>query len=374
MKRRSQHLSVRVAPLLAISFISITAISCGKVGAPVAPARFTIRASELAAIQRGSIVVLSWPVPPLAKDDSSRSYIARADIYRLLERRDEEPVLDAEDYEESAQVIGYLDRATIEAQASSSGRLEYRDAVDLSQPSRLANVRLRYAVRYVNKRDQAAQFSNTVAIEPAPGVAQPPAGLAAQTPSQDLVTLSWSPPESNVDGTRPASIVGYNIYRRAARRSTFGGPINEDPVTEASFIDKDFQYGQQYVYMVRSLSQGPNGLIESAESESITFTPLDTFPPSAPDPVTVASANGIISVFWPSAPERDVAGYNLYRAEQADATGSQWVKLNDQLLKPLTYRDERVIVDRKYFYRVTAVDIHGNQSAPTKVVSETAHP
>jgi fibronectin type 3 domain-containing protein len=115
-------------------------------------------------------------------------------------------------------------------------------------------------------------------------------------------------------------------------------------------------------------------LIESAESESITFTPLDTFPPSAPDPVTVASANGIISVFWPSAPERDVAGYNLYRAEQADATGSQWVKLNDQLLKPLTYRDERVIVDRKYFYRVTAVDIHGNQSAPTKVVSETAHP
>jgi fibronectin type 3 domain-containing protein len=115
-------------------------------------------------------------------------------------------------------------------------------------------------------------------------------------------------------------------------------------------------------------------LIEGAESESITFTPLDTFPPSAPDPVTVASANGIISVFWPSAPERDVAGYNLYRAEQADATGSQWVKLNDQLLKPLTYRDERVIVDRKYFYRVTAVDIHGNQSAPTKVVSETAHP
>jgi hypothetical protein len=252
--------------------------------------------------------------------------------------------------------------------------LEFRDAVDLSQPARLANVRLRYAVRYVNKRDQAAQFSNTVAIEPAPGVAQPPAGLAAESPSQDVVTLSWSPPDANVDGTRPASIVGYNLYRRPAKRSTFGSPINEDPVTEASFVDKEFQYGQQYVYMVRVLSQGPDGLIESAESESITFTPLDTFAPSAPDPVTVASANGIISVFWPSAPERDVAGYNLYRAEQEDATDSQWVKLNDQLLKTLTYRDERVVLDRKYFYRVTAVDIHGNQSAPTKVISEIAHP
>lgn len=366
--------SVRVASLPAILLILMTAASCGKVGAPVAPARFTLRASELAAIQRGDVVVLSWPVPPLAKDESNRSYVARADVYRLLERRDEEPVLDAEDYEERAQVIGFLDRATIEAQAGTFGRLEFRDSVDLGDPARLAGVRLRYAVRYVNKREQAAQFSNTVALEPAPGVARPPVGLAALAPAQGVVALSWGAPEANVDGTRPASIVGYNVYRRTARRATFSGPINEDPVAETSFSDKDFQYGQQYVYVVRALSQGPDGLIESAESEPISFTPLDSFPPSAPDPVTAASANGVISLFWPSAPDPDVAGYNVYRAGQADAGDGQWVKLNDQLLKTLTFRDERVVVEQKYFYRVTAVDVRGNQSAPTRVVSETAHP
>ncbi len=155
---RDFFVTARPLSLLALLLISFAAISCGKVGAPVAPARFTIRASELAAIQRGAVVVLSWPVPPLAKDDSSRSYIARADVYRLLERRDEDPILDAEDYEERAQVIGFLNRATIEAQASSSGRLEFRDSVNLSQPARLANVRLRYAVRYINKGDRPRSF------------------------------------------------------------------------------------------------------------------------------------------------------------------------------------------------------------------------
>lgn len=338
------------------------------------PSRLTERTSELTAIQRGTSILLSWPSPSLVQDESSRFYVSRVDIYRLTERRDQDPVLDPDDYEETAQVIGFLERTTIEAQAKTLGHLQFNDSVDLSNSKDLASTRLRYAVRYVNKRDQAAAFSNTVAIEPAPGIAMAPTQLTMKTVAQDAITLSWTAPPANVDGATPASVIGYNVYRRVAKRGLVGDLLNTEPITSTSFTDEKFQYLVDYVYVVRALSQGANGLIESADSEPLSFTPVDRFPPAAPDPVSVASANGTISLFWPSSPERDVVGYNIYRASSADAPEMEYIKLNDQPVNTVTFRDDRVIIEQTYSYRVTAVDRFNNESARSRVVSETAHP
>ncbi|MEN3332938.1 MAG: hypothetical protein V7641_2303 [Blastocatellia bacterium] len=356
-----------------IAFV-INLTACGKVGAPVPPARFTERTADLSAIQRGGRVMLAWPVPALTGKEGNRNYIARVDIFRLKESRDQEPVLDPDDFEEKAQVIGFLDRAQIEAQVKQLGRLEFTDVVNLTDVRQMANTRLRYAVRYVNKRDQAALFSNSVAIEPAPGIALPPAELTIAKQDQDAVTLSWSAPEANVDGTQPATVVGYNLYRRNAKKANIGAPLNAEPITTTTFSDTKFQYGADYIYVARALSQGANGLIESADSQPLRFTPKDTFPPSTPEPVTIASANGVISLFWPSAPELDVVGYNVYRASSADAPPDQWIKLTPQPITPVTFRDDRVQIDQTYFYRVTAMDRFNNESKSSPVVSETAHP
>jgi fibronectin type 3 domain-containing protein len=123
--------------------------------------------------------------------------------------------------------------------------------------------------------------------------------------------------------------------------------------------------------VVRALSQGANGTVESADSEMVSFRPVDKFAPEAPDPVSVASANGTISLFWPRSAERDVTGYNVYRS---DADQKDWIRLNDQPLAAVTFHDDRVTVGRKYFYRVTAVDTFNNESAASGVVSETANP
>ncbi len=319
-------------------------------------------------------MLLSWPVPPLVKESSSTSYIERVDIYRLTEERDAEPVLDAEDYEESAEIIGFLDRATIEALANNFGRLQYEDAVDLAAGARLANTRLRYAIRYANKRGQTAAFSNTVALEPSPGIALPPTGLRVTVEAQDAITIAWNLPEANVTGERPASVVGYNIYRRAAKRRQPGAPLNDEPLTDPVYTDKKFQYEADYIYTVRALSQGADGLIESADSEPLEITPEDDYPPTVPDPVSIASANAVISLFWPSSPERDVAGYNIYRADRADAPESEWTRLNSSPHTAVTFRDDRVTIGQRYFYRVTAIDRFDNESEPSSVVSETANP
>jgi hypothetical protein len=370
----SAQRAAQLGLLLSVLTPVIVCAGCGKVGAPVAPSRLTERTSEVTAIQRGANILLSWPSPALVREDSSRFYISRVDVFRLTERRDQEPVLDPDDFEATAQIIGFLDRAAIEAQVKILGHLQFTDTINLSQSKQLANTRLRYAVRYINKREQAASFSNTVAIEPAPGITMPPTGLSVKAEAQDVVTITWNAPATNVDGVTAASVVGYNVYRRLARQEFGGELLNSELISGTGYVDSKFQYLADYVYFVRALSQGANGLIESADSQAFAFTPIDKFPPPTPEPVSIASANGSISLFWPSSAERDVAGYYVYRAGSADTPDKDWIKLNDQPVTAVTFRDDRVVVDQTYFYRVTAVDRFNNESERSRVVSETAHP
>ncbi|HLG17984.1 MAG TPA: hypothetical protein VJH03_26320 [Blastocatellia bacterium] len=347
-------------------------LSCGKIGPPVAPSRITVRTSQLTAVQRGATVVLTWPPAALGGRESSSSYVSRIDVYRLVEARDQEPVLDPDDFEETASVIGYMDRATAESQIKETGGLLYTDALNLTQAD-LANIRLRYAVRYVNQRGQTASFSNTVAIEPWSTITSPPHGLGIKDQAQDRITLEWKAPDANEDGTKPASVAGYNVYRTSGRAMP-RKPLNSEPLAEPRFTDTRFQYDTDYFYVVRAVSQAAAGLVESTDSVPVAITPRDTFPPSTPDPVSAASANGVVSLFWPRSPERDVVGYNIYRADSAEAPDKDWVILNPQPLAPVTFRDDSVVIDRRYSYKVSAVDKFNNESKPSKAVSEAARP
>jgi len=238
----------------------------------------------------------------------------------------------------------------------------------------VTNTRLRYAIRYVNSREQRGVFSNTVAIEPFPSVGSPPAAVRIVGTAQDSVTLAWNAPDSNVDGAKPASIVGYNIYRWNTRRGRAREPLNTEPITDLTFTDRRFQYEVEYSYSVRALSQGRTGLIESSDSQPLVISHEDDFPPTTPAPVSIASANAVISLFWPSSPERDVAGYFVYRSESPDAPEDKWVKLNEQAVTAVTFHDDRVKTGNRYYYRVTAVDTFENESKPSAVVSEVANP
>jgi hypothetical protein len=320
------------------------------------------------------MVVLSWPAPTFAGQVGSKFYIARADIYRLTELRDQLPTLDPDDYEELSQLVKSIDRQTMESQAQSLGHLEVADPLNLRSAPDLSKIRVRYAIRYVNSHDQAAGFSNSVSIEPFATVSSQPSNLVIAAPRQDVVELHWNAPDSNVDGTRPAAVVGYNIYRKKADANGADQLLNDTPVADTTFIDSKFQYKVEYRYFVRAVSSGATGLIESADSVPANFIAIDNFPPVAPEPVSIASANGVISLFWPTNAEGDVIGYNVYRADSVDAAPEGWVKLTAQPVATTTFRDERVVIDRAYWYRVTAVDRFENESKPSHAVSETAHP
>ena len=293
--------------------------------------------------------------------------IRRIDVYRLAEKPRAPLSLTEEDFASRSTLIGSV---TYDQIKSTTDALTYSDTLELAgEPTRL-----RYAVRYVNASGQRAAFSNFLLVEPAARVAQPPTIIATGNEvSEEALTIAWQPPTSNIDGSTPVNLLGYNVYRlEDADSEPSATPVNSSLVAGTQFADKNFKFGDTYRYIVRSVSLGTGGAqVESLNSNSLSVSPRDTFRPSAPTSITVAAAPGRLSLFFPANPEPDVAGYNIYRSTDPDLPRDQWTKLNPALLTRTTFQDEKVEAGKKYYYYMTAVDQVGNVSPPSDVVSET---
>jgi hypothetical protein len=340
--------------------------ACGKIGDPLPPIpRARLIIDELSVDQQGTNLILIFPF-----NRTPRTRLQRVDVYRLIEPSDAPQGLPIETFSEKAHVIHSIPAGEIPLNSS---KVVYNDGLDMR--SELRNKRYRYAVRMFNSAGQPADFSNYATIEPLFNLSLPPTGLKAKQ-FETHIEITWDRPTENMNETSPANVAGYNIYRRAGE-SVYR--INPEPLTEPRFIDRSFQFGVNFQYIVRSLSFTPgkaslSEAIESNDSPPYDHTPKDTFPPVAPKPVTIASINSMVSLFWPLNAEPDVVGYNIYRAEDENAPPEKWIKLNPELYKTASFRDERVQVGKKYFYQIAAIDVYGNESARSETVSETVAP
>jgi hypothetical protein len=356
------RLLVSLSPCLLVSLSA-----CGKIGDPLPPIpRAPLIINELNVTQQGTQLVLSFPLVRNARAPK----LQRVDVYRLAEGINEPLGLTAESFATRAALIGSL---TAEQLPTTTATVTYQDQLDLSGSAR--DVRYRYAVRLVNESGQAADFSNYATITPVRDLAAAPGNLQV-TQREKEIEITWTAPASNESGTTPANVAAYNLYRRAGETVI---KLNDQPLTTTRFIDRNFQFGAKYEYFVRPLSLPPGtdaltAAIESNASQPLAHTPQDTFPPVTPTSVTIASINNLVSIFWPLNAEPDVAGYNIYRAEAEDTPAAQWVKLNPQLHKTASFRDDRVQVGKQYFYQITAVDVYGNESPRSATVSETVNP
>jgi hypothetical protein len=340
--------------------------ACGKIGDPLPPIpRSRLTVDELSVEQQGTRLVLSFPFTR-----TPRTRLQRVDVYRLIESTSAPQGMPIEIFSEKAGLIQSIPADQIPLNSS---KINFNDELDLRNGQR--NVRYRYAIRMVNTAGQAADFSVYAFIKPLFDLSTPPDGFKAKQ-LETQIEISWEKPGSNVNETTPANVAAYNIYRKSGE-SVF--KLNTEPLRAPLFVDRNFQFGGAYQYIVRSLSlpAGAASLseaIESADSKPFEYIPKDTFPPISPKPVTIASINSLVSLFWPLNAEADVVGYNVYRTEDESAPPDKWIKLNPELHKTASFRDERVQVGKRYYYQVTAVDAFGNESVRSETVSETVAP
>jgi hypothetical protein len=356
-KKHPSRLSTLALTFFALLLL-LTTFNCGKRKPPLPPVEKVVQRVEITGIQRGDKVLISWTMPARNTSEKNVLNIKRADIYRIVEPQNAPLTLSEEEFASSSTLIGV--QPITEADFGKK-KFTYTDELEFSnQP-----VRLRYAIRFVNAAGQKAAFSNFLLIEPVSKIADNPKVLAAELTEQAIL-LKWETPTKNVDNSSPANILGYNVYRS-------GKLLNSSPITKVEFSDPSFEFNKEYSYMVRAVSLGNDGEpVESLDSNTVKLLPKDTFPPSAPTAITIAAAPNIISIFFATNPEKDIAGYKVYRSPDANSPKPEWVLLTATLLKTTTFQDKNVESAKTYYYYVTAIDAAGNASQPSEVVSETA--
>lgn len=344
---------------------------CGKRRPPQPPVeRVQQRTEFLSGAQQGNEVILSWPSPQRNAPDSSVQSIRRIDVYRLAEKPGAPLALTEDEFAARATVVGSV---TYEQIQTAGDTLTYRDVLELAgQPTRL-----RYAIRYVNASGQRASFSNFLSIEPAARIAQAPTLASPAKVLENSITISWQPPAANIDNSTPVNLLGYNVYRTdESETAPANQPLNATPISATEYADKSFQFGNNYRYVVRSVSLGTGGAqVESLNSNAVAVSPVDTFAPAAPERPSVAApepSSARLAIFFAANKETDIAGYNIYRSTDPDLPKQNWTKLNQTLLTRTTYQDDKVESGKTYHYYITAVDKAGNVSAPSEVGSEKA--
>jgi len=328
------------------------------------------RTELLSGAQQGNEVILSWPAPRRNAPNSSVQSIRRIDVFRLAEKPGAPLALTEDEFSAGATLVGSV---TFEQIQTAGDTLTYRDALELAgQPTRL-----RYAIRYVNASGQRAAFSNFLSIEPAVRVAQAPTLSTDLKIAEDSIALSWQPPAANIDNSTPVNLLGYNVYRTdESQTEPANQPLNSELISGTQYADKNFQFGNNYRYIIRAVSLGTGGAqVESLNSNAVSVSPKDIFPPAAPERPSVAAPepnSARLAIFFAANKETDIAGYNIYRSTDPDLPKQNWTKLNQSLLTRTTYQDDRVESGKTYYYYIVAVDKAGNVSQPSEVGSEKA--
>jgi rhamnogalacturonan endolyase len=168
---------------------------------------------------------------------------------------------------------------------------------------------------------------------------------------QDSVLLVW---KANLE----QDIAGYNIHRS----DTKGGPytkVNAILVPDPEYVDRTVTNELTYYYVVSAVDIDGNESRYSAE--------IDAFPTSIPVNPAGLSAGidvDIVQLFWRPNPEKDIAGYFVYRSEAVDG---EFIKSSANPIADTSFTDTNVTKGKAYYYKISAIDEQANESPHSKL-------
>jgi hypothetical protein len=345
----------RGAPAVAaFTIFCLLAAGCAKTGEPQPPLLLIPKpASDLNAVQVSNEIVISVSLPVENTTGGPVTTLSLIEVLRVLEseRTSTGPLSEEEFLARASRVFSL----SVEDSAANTGtgRLTFRD--DMAGLSDVHRSGLRYAVRFVNRKNQTAGLSNQVFIAPVSMPAAP--GPPAFEIAEDRIRVTWKEPQANTDGSTPPTVAGYNLYR-AETPDGFGAvPLNASLLPKPEYEDRAFEFGKTYYYAVSVVGSRENPYAESRPSEPAAVTPRDTFPPGAPVNLNAVVEGGVVILLWSAPGAADVAGYRIYRRPE----GGERALLEPELVTEFSYRDTKVEPGRRYTYSVHAVDAHGNE-------------
>jgi fibronectin type 3 domain-containing protein len=157
-------------------------------------------------------------------------------------------------------------------------------------------------------------------------------------------------------------LAGYRVYRRLKGTVFPAKPLAT--TTSTTYTDTPPATGATYYYELRAYDKAGN---ESAGTADQAVTTADRTAPAAPTGLRTSVGAGSVRLAWEPAD-----GAATYRAYRATAPEGPFTRIADALGDP-SYRDTSADIHRRLYYRVTAVDAAGNESAPS-ATADTGEP
>ena len=323
---------IRVNPRLICLFSQLFVLTaCGYIGDPLPPAlNIPVQISGLRAVQRGAKLIVEFTIPDLTTEGlpitSVESVDLRAGPY-------EGPQFNIDGWAAAARPIktGTLKPGNV--------RVEEPVAPWLGKEVILS-------VRLINRKGRASQWSNLVVMPVIAPIAAP-VNLKAESTAEG-VRLTW-----NSDAP-----LAFRIFRG---KDLLGKSDKNE------YLDKDAQFGKEYVYTVQATRKTGEIEAESESSSPFTITPRDTFPPATPTGASAIAGTTTIELNWDRNTESDFKNYRIFRA----AGAGNFEPIADAIEAP-AYSDRTIVSGTAYRYAITAVDQAGNESPRSNVVEITA--
>jgi len=348
----------RSSGILALGLAALCLSGCGRKGPlrpPASPRPAAV--SGLAVRQRGASVVLDWVNPSRAVDGRPLRAVQAVEVWVLdLGAGSAGPPVAARDFAARARLgrrVPAPDLRPAETGAGVSAVCPLPG--DGFRPARLA-----FSVRVLDEKGRASELCPAVPVE-VKACPRPPEIRQAEV-FADRIEVRWEAPAANIDGSAPAAVVGYTVWR--AEGGAAPVKLTPEPVAGPVFDDRDFRFGAAYDYTVRAVAPGAGPAVESDASAPRRVAPRDTFPPAPPSGLVALSGAGVISLSWTAGREADLAGYRVWRRE---AGGSEFVPLNPgPLLRANAFTDTTAVKGATYVYAVSAADASGNESPRTE--------
>ena len=362
----------RPVQIFAVSYLPFSILlliaGCGAPGDPVPPSPpVPVAVRDLTVHQAGDGVQLSFTLPANSISGEKLPAPPAVEILRGTPKSD--GLADSKSF----RMVYTIPGALVDSYRA-GGQVRFTDPISPEEAKLHPGGAVTYIVRTRASQKRASADSNAVTLRLFP-VPAPITAVEARV-TESAVELTWPMPDRTAAGEPMPAITGYRIYRSEIHPSAPASPPQDIPESQAaqlassqtnSYRDTSIVFDHTYVYVVRSVIQVEGNELDSSDSQPVTVTPRDTFPPAAPQGLVAAllpgSAPGtvLVDLSWSINLETDLAGYRVYRSEQEGTRGQL---LTPDLLPTPAVRDTSVGPGHRYWYTVTAVDRAGNESAP----------
>ena len=334
--------------------------ACGKKGEPLPPLSIVpLATTDLALRQQGQFVLFDLPYPTTTVGGLSLGGIDAVELSQLTVPAPEETDdvadgggdldVDPREFEAQAEVALTLRGAELAA-AISGDRIQFR----VPAPGAIADGSEAHVFAIKTfKAGDGSSFSNRVALiphEPPPA----PSGLTLEA-TADGVRVAWQSDDPSE---------AFDIFRREANVRGYDEPIARVDGDSRSHIDRSAEFGNRYIYTVRSVT-AVEPLVHSDPAGERELEYLDRFPPELPASFVALGERGSVRLRWQASTSDDIAGYLIYRQDP----GRDFRPITDEPIADTELLDRGLASGLTFVYKLKTVDQLGNESAFSREAS-----